>query len=238
MRSCLLLSVLLLGGNLFAQRKVSGKIFNEWAAPVPDVQVFIPDSDISTRSAEDGSYEIVVPSSVKGLSFQGDSSYFWTIEKMPIPEKGPFHLLLINKVRASPDHQNAVPLRDSLTLYGHFTDRSAVCQWKDWRKHKGYDDPLIGLTVVAANAKLGTVSDFDGNIQLKIPPGLSNGLSTSYTGMETKKFLLPDVKVLYMEVPLMAYGTCEAHEKASEKTKRKAKRTKRKMERQEKKQKN
>ena len=51
----------------------------------------------------------------------------------------------------------------------------------------GTADPLIGATVkVKGNANLGTVTDFDGNFQLKVPSEQSV-LVISYVGMQTKE---------------------------------------------------
>ena len=60
-----------------------------------------------------------------------------------------------------------------ITVTGNVTDGAA--------------DPLIGASVIVkGNASLGTVTDFDGNFQLKVPSE-SSVLVISYVGMTTKE---------------------------------------------------
>ena len=60
-----------------------------------------------------------------------------------------------------------------ITVTGNVTDGAA--------------DPLIGASVIVkGNASLGTVTDFDGNFQLKVPSE-SSVLVISYVGMTSKE---------------------------------------------------
>ena len=64
--------------------------------------------------------------------------------------------------------------QNGVTVTGTVTDSAA--------------DPLIGASVVVkGNTSLGTVTDFDGNFQLKVPSE-SSVLVISYVGMTTKEF--------------------------------------------------
>lgn len=68
---------------------------------------------------------------------------------------------------------SAVQAQNGITVSGTVTDSAA--------------DPLIGASVIVkGNASLGTVTDFDGNFQLKVPSEQTT-LVISYVGMTTKE---------------------------------------------------
>jgi hypothetical protein len=238
MRIWIVLSILLLSAELSAQRTLSGRIFNEWAEPVPAVEILVPGSELSTRSAEDGSYEIALPSSVVYLSFFGDSSFYWVVENVDIPEEGPFHVMLFSKDRKPKEPTISPVLSDSIHVYGQVIDRLESCPNLGW-KNSSYNEPLIGAWIIALGTQIGTVSDIDGGFSLSVPPSVTN-LDIGYDGMRSRRPVLPDVPVLYMEAPLMGYQSCEEIEKmqSSKKWQRQQRRRKRKIEKWEKKQEN
>ncbi len=237
MRIWIVLSILLLSAELSAQRTLSGRIFNEWAKPVPAVEIRVPGSERPTRSAEDGSYEIALPSSVDHLSFFGDSSFYWAVENVDIPEEGPFHVMLFSKDRKPKEPTVSPGLSDSIQVYGRVIDREG-CPNLGW-KNSSYNEPLIGAWIIAPGTQIGTVSDIDGGFFLSIPSSATN-LDIGFDGMRGRKPVLPDVPVLFMEAPLMGYQSCEEIEKmqSSKKWQRQERRRKRKIEKWEKKQEN
>ncbi len=202
-------SLLLFGGTLLAQRSAAGQIFNEWADPVAGVEVRLPGSDRSVQTDENGFYRIDLPYSADSLSFVGDTSFYWSIERMAIPGEGPFNVMLINKVREqTKNREKSTLLKDSLRIIGRMIDRGETCPGWKW-ENSHFNEPLIGAGIIAYSKDevFGTISDLDGRVALTVPPGIAL-LEIGDDGMEYKRPILPDVGILYLEVPLQYAGTC------------------------------
>jgi TonB-linked SusC/RagA family outer membrane protein len=87
----LLLGILCLGGQLWAQRVVTGKVTDEKGNPLPNASVLVKGTTTGTATKPDGSYSITIPENAKALIFS--SVNMATIE-MPLGKEKVLNAIL------------------------------------------------------------------------------------------------------------------------------------------------